>query len=59
VRRASVVLDQDTWIRLMRVKEREGFIKDSEGLRYVIRKGLEAVEAEANNKPARAEPARG
>ncbi|MEB3861488.1 MAG: hypothetical protein GSR84_04620 [Desulfurococcales archaeon] len=55
MRRASVVLDRETWSRLMRVKEKEGFMKDSEVLRYVIRKGLDAVEREE----ARVEAARG
>ncbi len=52
MRRASVVLDQDIWNRLMRVKEKEGFMKDSEVLRYVIRKGLDAVEKEAREVEA-------
>ena len=53
MRRASVVLDRETWSRLMRVKEKEGFMKDSEVLRYVIRKGLDAVEKEAREVEVR------
>ena len=54
-RKVSLLLDQETLDRVEKVKERMGFYKTSEAFRYVIRKGLDAVEREE----ARVEAARG
>jgi len=46
-RKVTLLLDQETLGRVERVREKMGFYKTSEAFRYVIRKGLEVVEAEA------------
>ncbi|MCE4625824.1 MAG: hypothetical protein F7C35_08210 [Desulfurococcales archaeon] len=42
--RVSLVIDSETWERIQTVKRSYGFLKDSEVLRFIIRKGLETVE---------------